>query len=277
MEESSFDAFDIPKDSPLRTTHTLFWGLRTNDEGKPRSTSFHTLAVAKAFEIIAPARVVGFSGDRESVSTSTGRDIKSKAIVLATGYQSSWTDIFIPQMAQELGIGRHKPHTQAAMTHWEYKSMTDPPPLAPDNCEWVTSVYRGLVPAKNILHRDFAIAGALYTANPGYTNEVAAHWIASYFRGDFMRLPASVEEATEEAERAAAWMKTRFPDSLSWINDSYSTRLDFWAWPQAVDQLLEDMYLPNLRSGGNWFNWIFKVIDIGEIANLTAERREKTC
>ena len=46
-----------------------------------------------------------------------------------------------------------------------------------------------------------------------------------------------------------------------------------FSWPQAADELLEDMYLHTNRSGGNWFNWIFKVIDLKEIATLGAERR----
>ena len=43
-----------------------------------------------------------------------------------------------------------------------------------------------------------------------------------------MRLPSSVEEAISEGEIRSAWMKARFPDMLSWVNESYSTNLDFW-------------------------------------------------
>jgi len=137
--------------------------------------------------------------------------------------------------------------TIALSTAWNYTTLEDPPALNPENKLWVTSIYRGLIPAKNIEQRDFAIAGALvfdnfihlvfcscvihppmkFTGNPGYTNEVAAHWIASYFRGDKMRLPSS-EEAFKKAEEQSAWMKVRFPSMLSWINESYSTSLDFW-------------------------------------------------
>ena len=42
-----------------------------------------------------------------------------------------------------------------------------------------------------------------------------------------------------------------------------------------VDELLEGMYLPSLRSGGNWLNWIFKVIKPKEIENLTQERHAR--
>jgi dimethylaniline monooxygenase (N-oxide forming) len=43
-----------------------------------------------------------------------------------------------------------------------------------------------------------------------------------------MRLPSSVEEAIAEAEIQSAWMKARFPDMLSWVNESQSANLDFW-------------------------------------------------
>lgn len=49
-----------------------------------------------------------------------------------------------------------------------------------------------------------------------------------------MRLPTTTEEAMAEAERGAAWMRTRFPDMLSWVNASYSGSLDFWTWVSDV-------------------------------------------
>ena len=33
------------------------------------------------------------------------------------------------------------------------------------------------------------------------------------------------------------------------------------------------MHLPTNRSGGTWFDWVFKVIDLKEIATLGEERR----
>lgn len=78
---------------------------------------------------------------------------------------------------------------------------------------------------------------------------------------------------------------------LLWTNESYSSSLAFWtyvasfndcfkpnllyyfSWPQVIDELLDDMYLPSMRSGGNWLTWPFKVIDLKEIANLGEERR----
>ncbi len=64
----------------------------------------------------------------------------------------------------------------------------------------------------------------------GYMCEVSAHWVSSYFRSDPMRLPSSPEEAIAEGERASVWMRRRYPNMISWINESYSTGLDFWTY-----------------------------------------------
>jgi dimethylaniline monooxygenase (N-oxide forming) len=42
-----------------------------------------------------------------------------------------------------------------------------------------------------------------------------------------------------------------------------------------VDDLLDDMELPSMRSGGNWLTWPFRVISVDEIATLGEERRAK--
>jgi len=47
------------------------------------------------------------------------------------------------------------------------------------------------------------------------------------------------------------------------------------SWPQAMDELLDDLYLRSARSGGNCLTWPFKVIDIEEISALGEERRKK--
>lgn len=81
--------------------------------------------------------------------------------------------------------------------------------------------------------------------------EVQAHWISSYFLGDEMRLPSSVEEAFADADRVSAWMRKRFPGMLHWyfvfrshtlegrvtevlpptrVNESYSSGLVFWKY-----------------------------------------------
>ncbi|EEB94148.1 hypothetical protein MPER_07087, partial [Moniliophthora perniciosa FA553] len=122
---------------------------------------------------------------------------------------------------------------------------------------WASSIFRGIVPAKNILKSDFAINGAVFTTNNGYTFEVMSHWISSYFLKDDMKIPKSPEEAHKEAEREARWTKKNIRISCCGY----------------TDELLEDMGLRNMRSGGNRFTWPFKVIDLGEIASLGEERK----
>ncbi|KAF8802217.1 FAD/NAD(P)-binding domain-containing protein [Phlegmacium glaucopus] len=272
MTETSFNAFKIPQGSPLRRSHSLYWGVRVSDEGCACPTNFHSLAISGKIDVIAPARVVGYADDGKSVVLSNGRIFATKCVLLGTGYQSSWSKIFKKEVAEEIGIDRHAPQTKVQVK-WDYKTLENAPALRPENEKWVTSVYRGIVPAKNIEKRDFAIAGAMFSANPGYSFEVAAHWISSYFQNDKMRLPSSADEAMAQAEIQSAWMKSRYPNMAAWANESYSGSLDFWTWPQAADELLEDMYLPIHRSGGSWYNWIFKVIDLKEIATLGEERQ----
>jgi hypothetical protein len=48
--------------------------------------------------------------------------------------------------------------------------------------------------------------------------------------------------------------------------------LSHHSWPQFVDDLLEDMGVRAMRSGGNWLSWPFKVINLDEISTLKAER-----
>ncbi|KAG6840188.1 hypothetical protein C0991_008352 [Blastosporella zonata] len=270
---SSLDAYSVPKDSPLRNAHSLFWGIRTNDEGCYRANSFYGLVGSGKIQLAAPVRATGFR-DGNSIALSDGRTLSADALILATGYTSSWTDLFDNQTAEELGIKRHPPQKTFAHT-WEYTSLASPPVSNPEGQLQASSIYRGLVPAKNIEKRDFAINGAVFTTNNGYSFEVSAHWISSYFLRDRMRLPSSAEEALVSAERNSAWLRKRFPDMLLWVNESYSSNLAFWTWPQLVDELLEDMYLPSMRSGGNWLTWPFKVIDLKEIVNLGEERQSK--
>ena len=61
---------------------------------------------------------------------------------------------------EEIGIDRHAPMTNVK-PKWDYTTLKNTPALDPENKKWVTSIYRGLVPAKNIEIRDFAIAGGM--------------------------------------------------------------------------------------------------------------------
>ena len=113
-----------------------------------------------------------------------------------------------------------------------------------------------------------------------------------YFQNDKIRLPSLVEEVIAEGEKHLTWMKALYPDMLScvvtiqtWISGgkfgrnlallvvvSFLTQILF-SWPQAADELLEDMYLPIMRNGGSWLNRVLKVIDLKEITTLGEERR----
>jgi hypothetical protein len=63
------------------------------------------------------------------------------------------------KVAQEIGIDRHAPQAEVK-AEWNYKTLQNAPVPKSNNEKWVTSIYRGLIPAKNIEKRDFAIAGA---------------------------------------------------------------------------------------------------------------------
>jgi dimethylaniline monooxygenase (N-oxide forming) len=60
---------------------------------------------------------------------------------------------------EQLGLGRHRPDLQAKY-RWDYVSLANPPDIQGEP-PWSASIYRGLVPAKNILNHDFAVNGAM--------------------------------------------------------------------------------------------------------------------
>ncbi|KAI0758131.1 FAD/NAD(P)-binding domain-containing protein [Fomes fomentarius] len=271
IADSSFQAAGIPPDSPLRNTVKPFWHIRVNDEGVPHAGGFHALAVAGKIAIISPARIIGYGEDGRSVVLGDGRSVPASAVILATGYSSSWPAIFDEETRKDLGLGP-RPADPDVHHHWDYTTLKDAPPLHPDAKKWSSTIYRGLVPARNIVCRDFAINGAVPSANYGYTTEVAAHWISSYFLGDEMRIPATPEAALAETERHAAWLRQRYPQIPTALRGSHMSYLAFWSWPQHVDDLLEDMGLLIMRSGGNALTWPFQVVDLKEIQNLKEER-----
>ncbi|KAG6861662.1 hypothetical protein C0995_013664 [Termitomyces sp. Mi166 len=215
ITSTSLDLYSLPTNSPLRNTHSVFWGIRTNDEGSYRLNSFHGLVQSGKIKLVAPARATGFGDDGKSVTLKDGQVLSADVVILATGFKSSWTSLFDAQTATELGISRHVPFTNTPH-NWDYTSLASPPVSHPNKEQWSSSIYRGLVPAKNISKRDFAINGAVFTTNNGYSFEVSAHWISSYFLGDRMQLPSTAEEALASAERNSAWMRKRFPNMLLW-------------------------------------------------------------
>ncbi|KAJ3726854.1 FAD/NAD(P)-binding domain-containing protein [Lentinula raphanica] len=273
----SYHTLRIHKNSPLRNAHSLFWDIRTNDEGIMRPGSFHDLVNKGKIEVIAPARAKSLGDDGISVVLEDGRFLLADTLVLATGYISSW-NIFDKETSEELGFDRQSLSAAGpdSRWRWDYTTLVKPPAAHSSSQTgqgWFTLIYRGMIPAKNILNHDFAINGAVFTTNNGYSLEVMSHWISSYFlRDPHLQLPKTVEEAIESSKRNAAWMQQRHPGASSWINPSYSSNLAFWPWPQAMDDLLRDMGLKTGRSGGNWLTWPFKVIKIEEISTLREER-----
>ncbi|OBZ73499.1 hypothetical protein A0H81_06151 [Grifola frondosa] len=279
LVESSFQALGVPKDSPLRRIHSPFWSVRVNDEGAPRPNSFHSLVNDGKISLAAPARMESYGADGRSIILSDGRVLRAAAVILATGYVSSWGGIFDAKTREEVGMQRHPP-SNARTYHWDYTTLANPPHAHPDTQQWANAIYRGLVPAKNIARRDFALNGSVFTTNNGYVCEVIAHWIASYFRGDAMRLPPTVEDACADAERSAAWIRQRNPTCYCrtltvLLCHSAPLTFPFFRWPQAVDDLLEEMGLQIMRSGGSWLTWPFKVIEVREISTLKEERDAK--
>ncbi|KAF8917111.1 FAD/NAD-P-binding domain-containing protein [Mucidula mucida] len=249
IQEHSYKAFHIPPESPLRLAQDMFWSLRVNDEVQRRNNGFHTLANEGKIGIIAPARAVAFGEDGHSIVLSDGSVVRADAIVLATGYKSSWTKIFDENTMNEVGLGKYPPQYVAEVNHareWQYTSLKNPPTTHPDSRQW------------SILKRDLAINGAVFSTNNGF-------------------IPRSPKVAIEVTERATAWLKRRYPDMLHWTNESHCADIAFWSWPQYADDLLEDMGLTRgpARTGGNWLTWPFKVIDIMSISSLGWERQMK--
>ncbi|KAF5366762.1 hypothetical protein D9758_006503 [Tetrapyrgos nigripes] len=281
VSRNSFKSFSVPKNSPLRLSQDMFWSLRVNDEVCRRGNSFHTLAKEGKIKLIAPTKAVCFGEDGRSVILEDGRIIRADAIILATGYTSSWAKIFDKQTMNQIGLGKYPPQYVSDVTYaneWKYSSLKDPPAKHPLSDQWTSCIYRGIVPAKSIFKRDLAINGAVFSTNNGYVFETTAHWISSYFLEDsFLQLPQSAKEAIQHTERASAWLRKRYPDMLHWTNESHSSGIEFWSWPQYTDDLMRDMGLAygKERTGGNKWTWLFKPIDIGCIGRLGEEREEK--
>ncbi|KAF7298812.1 FAD/NAD(P)-binding domain-containing protein [Mycena indigotica] len=265
---------------PLRPEHfhPLFWSTSVNDEGVPSATGFHALVQQGKIQVVVPARLQGFGKDGVSVVTTDWRSIPADILLLATGYQSSWASLFDEQTAKSLGMAptmlKFPGDEESEATLFPHRLVGAKPQARPaaEKFGRATHIYQGIVPSKNIARRDFAINGAVFTTNIGYTWEVVAHWISSYFLNEpSLRVPATPEEADEVAKTDEAWMHLRYPDWLH-VNESYSSLIAFWTWPQYTDQLLQDIGLSNMRSGGNWFSWPFKVVDLKEISTLKEER-----
>jgi dimethylaniline monooxygenase (N-oxide forming) len=111
---SQMKSYHIPEDHPLRLTRSMFWEGRTNDEGVRRDDSFHSLVLKGKINVKGGVRVVGWRS-QDPVEDVPGRDSKLRtktdtdeaylllsdgdklypgAVVLCTGYTSSWDAVF---------------------------------------------------------------------------------------------------------------------------------------------------------------------------------------
>ena len=179
IQPLQFKAAGIPPGSPLRNTLSPYWHDRVTDEGVPRQNGFWRLAGAGKISVVTPAYVQRFGDDGESVMFDNGSSIRASAVVLATGYNSSWPAMFdgtslltvvldspthpfytAEETQEELGLKPRLADPNRSY-HWDYQSLRNPPPLNPDAKRWTSSIYRGIVPAMNIQRRDFAVNGAI--------------------------------------------------------------------------------------------------------------------
>jgi dimethylaniline monooxygenase (N-oxide forming) len=59
-----------------------------------RFGSYYSLVNAGQIEVIAPARALEYAEDGQSVYLSDATKIPAQVVILATGWQSSWTGLF---------------------------------------------------------------------------------------------------------------------------------------------------------------------------------------
>ncbi|KAF6749420.1 hypothetical protein DFP72DRAFT_819004 [Ephemerocybe angulata] len=278
MEEDSHDVYRVPKASPLRITRSLFWDVRSGDEGVKREDSFVSLVMKGKIKVVAPTYVSKYTS--RGVETTEGEKLDASAIIVATGYGSSWNGMLDDATMLEIGLSQRVDSNALEEFKWNYTTLNNPPDLAPvptfpDGTSKAPGLYRASVPAKTIDRRDIAVNGTMFTSSIGYTLEVCANWISAYFLGEAMRLPDSPEDATRLTLREFAWSRRRYPEYTGWQNPSVTSTTPFFCAIQAADEMLEDMYLPSMRSGGNWLTWLFKPISIDELGTLGEERSRK--
>lgn len=90
---TQFFSFSVPNSSPLRNAHSLFWGIRTNDEGVGSPTGFYSAVRDNKINLISPARVLRFSEDGKGIDLDNGTRLDAEAVILCTGFTSSWDPV----------------------------------------------------------------------------------------------------------------------------------------------------------------------------------------
>jgi hypothetical protein len=76
---------------------------------------------------------------------------------------------------KEVGLDRHSPSPSSlaeTQNEWNYTSLKNSPPSHPHSEQWSSSIYRGVVPAKNIFERDFAVNGAIVRRSFSFNNNI---------------------------------------------------------------------------------------------------------
>jgi hypothetical protein len=84
----------------------------------------------------------------------------------------------LAETAEELGIHRHAPQTQVNDAWDFFITLKDAPAAHPDSEKCVSSIYRGIVPAKNIERHDFAINGAVVCGQAVNPSNLFLHLLA---------------------------------------------------------------------------------------------------
>ena len=78
--------------------------------------------------------------------------------------------LLVEKTADEIGINK-LPYTQEwPKDEWNYYTLSDPPKSHPEGSKYFSPIYRGIVPAKNIDNRDFAINGAVVSSSAPYAH-----------------------------------------------------------------------------------------------------------
>ncbi|KAJ7138063.1 hypothetical protein C8R44DRAFT_695262 [Mycena epipterygia] len=265
----------LTPDSPLRPKTPVFWGGRAagpTDVKDP--TGFFAQVKTGAIKVIAPARVVDYGASGTSLLLDDGTNIPAAAVVLGTGFSVSHAAFLSPATRAQVGLTPQAPGKVDFAGEWKYPVLANsplPPSTAP-----VPLILRGIVPAANWEARDLVFNGFIQSVQNCYISECASHWIASYFRSDPF-LAFTQEEALQQAEREAAWLRFRYPKRQCFSDHEVGCNpADALAnWPRFTDTLMEDMGLRSQRSGRMWGLWPFQTIDVKELRTMGAERRAK--
>ncbi|KAJ7453151.1 hypothetical protein FB451DRAFT_1520295 [Mycena latifolia] len=238
--------------------------------------SFFAQVRSGAIRVVAPARVVDYGASGTSLLLDDGQHVPAAAVVLGTGFAVSHAAFLDPATRAQAGLTPQAPgpREREFAEEWRYPVLAGaplPPSTAP-----VPLMLRGIVPAANWAARDLAFNGLIRSVQNCYIGECASHWIASYFRADPF-LAFTPDEALQQAEREAAWLRFRYPkrDCFTDTEVGCNTADALANWPRFTDTLMEDMGLRSQRSGRMWGLWMFQTIDVGELGTVGEERRAK--